>query len=302
MKKIIGIILLIFMLACNNVKTEKEIDNNYPVFKGKITKYLEKEFPGDKFYFIYGLHKERSFATNINYRGGIYSKRLNELNYVGFLELATENLNINQSKLYNLGNEYKNILWNAEYNGRAEKKAREIFGEKCNFINNWTLTRPKKINLLANYGKKNIAFNKKNSAINTVVDLFVDDLEKIDNEDLRKKTFKLAKYIYETLNYKTSLQIYVRDNDFFKNYDLVYYSIFKPFREKPEVKEILVKIKNKNRISDDEKTALIRHFDKPIMDFTSVNYKKYLITTKSKNDKLKIETIFISPIIGRKNR
>jgi hypothetical protein len=38
----------------------------------EIVQGLEEEFPEENFYFIYGLDRERSIATNIKYRGIVY--------------------------------------------------------------------------------------------------------------------------------------------------------------------------------------------------------------------------------------
>ena len=100
-------------------------------------------------------------------------------------------------------------------------------------------------------------------------------------------TYKLAKYIDEYMNYGTSLQIYVRDNSFFKNYELVYYSVYKPFREREDIKKILEKVKKQEELSEEEKVKLVRVFRKGDLDYRIENYTKLKIRFKDKEEKKK---------------
>ena len=93
-----------------------------------------------------------------------------------------------------------------------------------------------------NYGKK-VDF------LLSHINVFVEDLEKIDHQEFKKKTFELGKYMFEELNYRTALAVYVRDNSYFEDYNLVYDSIYEPFLQKEEVKTVLQKIKNKDILS-----------------------------------------------------
>jgi hypothetical protein len=68
------------------------------------------------------------------------------------------------------------------------------------------------------------------------------------------------------------LQIYVRDNDYFRNYELVKYSIYKPFREREEIKKILDKIEKDEGIIEEEKEILVRSFRKGGLDYDMKGY------------------------------
>jgi hypothetical protein len=74
------------------------------------------------------------------------------------------------------------------------------------------------------------------------------------------------------MNYVTSLQIYVRDNSYFDNYDLVKYSIYRPFRDREDIKKILEKIEKGDGISEDEKEILVRSFRKGGLDYDMKGY------------------------------
>jgi hypothetical protein len=135
-------------------------------------------------------------------------------------------------------------------------------------------------NITENLGN-DLENEKKSGYYNTIVNVFVDDLGKINIEEYKKKTYELSKYIYEYMNYVTSLQIYVRDNSYFENYELVKSSIYKPFRDKAEIKEILAKISVGKKINENQKRILVRNFRKGITYrregiFNKANHKIFL--------------------------
>jgi len=96
------------------------------------------------------------------------------------------------------------------------------------------------------------------------------------------------------MNYVTALQVYVRDNKYFEDYNLVYYSIYKPFRTREDIVQILNKIKAKEKISEEDKVALVRVFNKGGLDFDKSYYAFYLIDFRKKNETpLKYENVFL---------
>ena len=96
------------------------------------------------------------------------------------------------------------------------------------------------------------------------MNVFVDRLEDIDKEEMKQKTYKFARYLYDEINLKTYLQVYIRDNTFFENYNLVAYQVYPPFREREDIKKILEKIKSGEKITEQEKIALTNVFYKDI--------------------------------------
>ena len=115
----------------------------------------------------------------------------------------------------------KNKAKGVAINGLPIKKARELFGAKTNLYNDG-MTTEYMYDVIVRKAGQEVSWEKKVGYYYTVVNVFCDDLRKIDEEEYREKTYKLAKYIYEQMNYVTALQIFVRDNSYFKNYDLVY--------------------------------------------------------------------------------
>ena len=241
------------------------------VFAGKnetVINTFKKKFPQDNFYFIQGLDYKFDLSTNIRYRGILYSDRLEKLNYPFGLEMALEGGSDGSSYLEN----YKALFWQLEIDKPIEEKMKEIFGELSVLNNNNSMTKAKYEHLKSIRGK-NIPFEEKNGALYTVVNVFVDRLEDIDKEEMKKKTYKFAKFLYDDINLVTYLQVYIRDNSFFEDYNLVAYQVYPPFREREDIKKILEKIKAKEEISKDEKIALVNVFYKEI-GFNS-RYQKF---------------------------
>ena len=241
------------------------------VFAGKnetVINTFKKKFPQDNFYFIQGLDYKFDLTTNIRYRGILYSDRLEKLNYPFGLEMALEGGSDGSSYLEN----YKALFWQLEIDKPIEEKMKEIFGELSVLNNNNSMTKAKYEHLKSIRGK-NIPFEEKNGALYTVVNVFVDRLEDIDKEEMKKKTYKFAKFLYDDINLVTYLQVYIRDNSFFEDYNLVAYQVYPPFREREDIKKILEKIKAKEEISKDEKIALVNVFYKEI-GFNS-RYQKF---------------------------
>ena len=232
------------------------------LFAGKnstVIRTFEKKFPQDKFYFIQGLDYKFDLNTSIRYRGILYSDRLEKMGYPFGLELALEGGSDGSEYLEN----YESLFLKIEVDKPIEKKMKEIFGEKSVLNNNQPLRIGGYRWILEHKGKK-VEFAEKSDAYSTIVNVFVDRLEDIDKEKMKRKTYEFAKFLYDEMNILTYLQVYIRDNTFFENYNLVAYQVYPPFRERENIKKILEKIKNGEKITEQEKIALTNVFYKDI--------------------------------------
>ena len=192
-----------------------------------VIKTFENKFPQDKFYFIQGLDYKFDLNTSIRYRGILYSDRLEKMGYPFGLELALEGGSDGSEYLEN----YEGLFLKLQVDKPIEKRMKEIFGEKSVLNNNfWVSSEGYKISL-SKRGKK-LPFKEKSGAYSTIVNVFVDRLEDIDKEEMKQKTYKFAKFLYDEINLKTYLQVYIRDNTFFENYNLAAYQVYPPFRER----------------------------------------------------------------------
>ncbi len=284
MKKILFLLTLsLCLFSCSSISKQEQV-------KKEICAELEKS-TGDKFWFIYGLDREYSIATNIKYRGIVYSDKLEKLQWPQGVEVALDNLS--SDKMRHISDNYKGLLRQVEIDGMAEDRARKIFGEKVNLYNDGMTTEHMYKNIIKNK-KRNLSFDEKSGYYSTIVNYFVEDLDKLNNKEIKQKTFELAKFIYDEMNYVTALQVYVRDDKYFEDYNLVYYSIYKPFRERKDIQKILDKIKKKQKITEKEKEELLRVFVKGGLDFDNSYYEFYLISFNEKNEiPLKYENVFL---------
>lgn len=255
MKKLFILILsFLFIISCKDESKKVSLKKNK-----EIISMFNSKYPDDKFYFIQGLDYEKDINTNIRYRGILYSDRLEKLGYPFGMELALEENDDGWVYL----SDYEAMFLKIEVDKPIEQKMKEIFGELSVLNNNFYPSLEGFRGMLKIIGKK-IPFEDKGRADYTIVNLFVDRLEDINKEEMKKKTYEFAKFMQDEINLKTYLQVYIRDNSFFEDYELVFYQVYPPFREKEEIKKILEKIKNKEKISKQEKISLINVFYKEI--------------------------------------
>ena len=258
MKKLFILILsFLFIVSCKDEPKKVSLKKNK-----EIISMFNSKYPDDKFYFIQGLDYEKDINTNIRYRGILYSDRLEKLGYPFGMELALEENDDGWVYL----SDYEAMFLKIEVDKPIEQKMKEIFGELSVLNNNFYPSLEGFRGMLKIIGKE-IPFEDKGRADYTVVNLFVDRLEDINKEEMKKKTYEFAKFMQDEINLKTYLQVYIRDNSFFEDYKLVFYQVYPSFREKEEIKKILEKIKNKEKISQEEKVALVKVF------YKGFNYK-----------------------------
>lgn len=234
-----------------------------------VIRTFKKKFPQDNFYFIQGLDYKFDITTNIRYRGILYSDRLEKLNYPFGLELALEA----NSDGYEYLETYEGLFLKLQVDKPIEDKMKEIFGPKSVLENNFYPYIDGYREMLEIKGKK-VPFEEKGRADYTVVNLFVDKLENINKEEMKRKAYEFAKFLQDDINLKTYLQIYIRDNSFFENYNLAAYQVYPPFRNREDIKIILDKIRNKEKISEKEKITLVNVFYKHIgfnMRYTDID-------------------------------
>lgn len=254
MKKIIKILIILlitigFIYNCTSLRTITGSQNR------KVLKAFKEAYPDENFYFIYGLDYKIDLSTSIRYRGIIYSDRLAAINYPGGLEVAfSDNINV-YGEIY----DYESIFKKIEMDTPIKAKVKELFGEKIILENNVS-SASHDYEYWKKYKGKNLEDEKKLEAWNTPINVFVNDIDKIDDEEYRKKTYELAEFMYKEMNIKTTLYIYIRNDSFFNNYEFVEESLFKPFKNKEEIKNILVKIKDNKKIAEEEKIILINNF------------------------------------------
>ena len=236
MKKTLGLIFLTLgLLGCSNTSNNKIILDEF-----------KREIPGDNFYFIDGLHKDRSLFSNVKYRGLIYSDKLEKANYRGAIEISLLSLNPNKLNMSMIKRTYENALLYNEAVEPVRKKIREIFGPDVFITNNiksWRIDWHLKAMRGETPGVK--------APETTYVDVFVPDVTKINEEEYKRKAMELYSYLYEKLNVASDLYIFIR-NENLLNYNNISSYIYRPFLKKPEIKALLEKYKATGKLSPEE--------------------------------------------------
>ena len=252
MKKVLLLMLILLSFtACNNLEKEEKA-------KDYICQEL-KRYTGDNFWFVKGLDREKSFGTEVKYRGIIYSDRLQKIRWREGLEIGLSSLdNINTKYI---AYRYVSLVKSTRIESIVEEKAREMFGDKIIFYNVGMTTDHMYSNIINNQGT-NLERLKKSTYEYSVLNIFVDDLEKVDVEEYRKKVFEFGKYMSEHMNIKSALNVEIRDHKVFENYNLIRENIAPMFMDNSSIKEICEKMKRKEKLSNEEKQELIYAFYK----------------------------------------
>lgn len=274
MKKLIILILIsLSLLSCSAISKMKGSTKKAEQTKEQICKALYDK-TGVKFYFIYGFHYDSSLYASTRYRGMLYSEELEAMSWPRAVEIGLKTLDFTESDINNIVSRYKSILNVIEIDKLAQDKARELFGEKTILANDG-MTTSYMYNVIVNKKGQKLNNSEKVDYNSTKLDIFVDDLEKLDINETKKKLFTLGTYIYEELNYRTSLSVAVRDKSYFQNLTATYISIYRPFRGREDIRKILEKLENDIVISDKEEERLIKTFDWNMMDYENTNWKSF---------------------------
>ncbi len=250
------------------------------IHNSKVTKVYNKRY-NDNFYFVRGLERERSFMTSVKYRGLLYSDKLKEERVMGLLPVSFESL----AYITPYNGAVESLIWSNKLDNIMTEDARKFLGPLTiltNTTNGFFDEESVNSYLKELRLKKEVSFEEKASVYTTPVNVFVKDLESIDIEEYKKKTLDLANYMYHELNFRTSLQVYVRDEKFFTEYKRVKNAIVPPFRKEENIKKILKKIKQKQELSLDEKQQLLDVFYKNFRDERT--YKRFIADSKRKED------------------
>ncbi len=292
MKRILLVIILSFLMGCNNNK-EKEVLQ----VKEYVLGEYKKAYPNEEFYFIHGpdYNYEKS-QTNIRYRGILSTKTLEEKEYHNGFQVNLERVDspIDTRK-------YRNTLNYLEIYAPLKREAKEIFGENIIFEIDGGYTSVMQKNILERMGK-DMPRNKKTGLGKVILSAFVEDLDQeLENIDYwKEKMYELGKRYWEYYNVTGALQMYLYDKELLYNSELVKNSLNRMAREDKKIIKTMEKLERKEEIEEKKEDYLIgkittaRLFVKYI-----VNYEKPVIgirfwTDEIKNaSELKIEKVIL---------
>lgn len=254
MKKIMLLLILgIFLIGCTST-------NNRLVLES-----LENRIPDDNFYFIRGIDRDRSLSTNIRYRGIVYSDKLKEEKSFAGIQIALENMDELWKYEDDFVRQYENALAYPRATKPIRENAKKIFGDDIvvyvDFSMIWDLKGQ------ADFIEENIG-KETDEIANAMayIDIFVEDIRKVDIDEYKKKLFNLHEILYRKYNYDVKINMYLRDRKYL-TYEEIEKNIFYLYKNEPKVKELLKRYKATGELLPKEIGYLTDYFVNPFRNY-----------------------------------
>ena len=225
----------------------------------EILEVIQKQIPNDNFYFIRGLEREWGFNTNVRYRGIVYSDKLKEAKAFMGIQVALEDLD----SLYMWEDDFKDQYENALASPRLVKiireNAKDILGE--DIIVYVDLSNIFLLKEAVEFVEENIGNFIPDDEVGPpiYIDIFVDDIKKVNIDDYKKRLFELHQRLYFLYNINSDINIDLQDRKHL-NYDVVKNHIFHIFKDEPQVKKYLKKYKKEKTLPPKEMGYLMSYF------------------------------------------
>ena len=255
MKKIIlSLILGIFLVGCTST-------NNRLVLE-----ILESRIPDDNFYFIRGIDRDRSLSTNIRYRGIVYSDKLKEEKSFAGIQIALENMDELWKYEDDFVRQYENALAYPRAVTPIRENAKKIFGE--DIVVYVDLSSSFFLKEGVEFVEANIGHYVEGTKFGAMayIDIFVEDIRKVDIEEYKKKLFNLHEILYKKYNYDVDINMYLRDRKYL-TYEEIEKNIFYLYKDEPKVKELLKRYKATGELSPKEIGYLTDYFVNPFRNY-----------------------------------
>lgn len=254
MKKVMLLLIVVFsLLGCTSTNNKLVIDT------------LKKQIPNDNFYFIRGIERERSLSTNIRYRGIVYSDKLKEAKSFSGIQVALEDMEELWKYEDDFVRQYENALAYPRAVTPIRENAKKIFGDDIvvyvDFPMIWDLKGQ------ADFIEENVG-KKANEIANAMayIDVFVEDIRKVDIEEYKKKLFNLHEILYKKYNYDVDINMDLQDRKYL-TYEELEKNIFYLYKKEPKVKELLKIYKNTGELSPKEIGYLTDYFVNPFRNY-----------------------------------
>lgn len=256
-----------------------------PLNNRKVLNVIQKEIPDDNFYFVRGLDRDRSLSTNIRYRGIVYSDKLKKAESFSGIQVALENMDELWKYKESFKRQYEGALLYPRAIAPMKNSARESFGNDIIVYVDLSKTF---------FMKERVEFVEKNTGTfipdekvggTMYLDVFVDDITKVDIDEYKKKLFDLHQKLYKTYNIDSVLHLDIQDKKYL-TYEQIESNIFYIFKDEPKVKELLKKYKENGNLNTDELGYLTGYFVKYFEDEKSskISFEVYSYFVKKYQD------------------
>ncbi|MEF9985420.1 MAG: hypothetical protein RR847_04030 [Bacilli bacterium] len=224
----------------------------------KVLRAIQKQVPNDNFYFVRGLDRDRSLSTNIRYRGIIYSDKLKEAKSFSGIQIAIEDMGDLWKYEDNFKKQYEGALAYPLATAPMKENARKIFGNDIIVYVDFPMIYDLKAQtefVQNNIGKE----TDKIANMRGYIDVFVDDITKVNIDEYKKKLFELHQILYKTYHIDSILHLDVQDKKYL-TYEQIESNIFYIFKDESKVKELLKKYKKNRNLNTDELGYLTNYF------------------------------------------
>lgn len=259
MKKVIILLIVVFsLLGCTSTNNKL------------VIAVLKKQIPNDNFYFIRGLERERSLSTNIRYRGIVYSDKLKEAKSFSGIQVALEDM----EELWKYEDDYIRQYENALAYPRAvspiRENAKKLFGE--DIVVYVDLSSSFFLKEGVEFVEANIGHYVEGTKFGAMayIDVFVEDIRKVDIEEYKKELFNLHQILYKKYNYDVDINMYLRDRKYL-TYEEIKSKIFYLFKDEIIIKNLLKKYKKNGYLSSKEMGYLMDCWTQPFGKVVGIN-------------------------------
>lgn len=272
MKKIFSVVMLIFITLLTSGFTKMHND--------EVLEVIQRQVPNDKFYFIRGLEREYGFNTNVRYRGIIYSDKLKEAKAFMGIQVALEDLDSFYMWEDDFKDQYENALASPRLTKIIRENAKKVFGD--DIVVYVDLSNIFLLKEAVEFVEQNIGNFIPDDEVGppVYIDVFVDDITKVNIDEYKKKLFNLHQTLYKKYNINSDINMDLQDREHL-NYDIVKNHIFYIFKDEPQVKKYLKKYKKEKTLPPKEMGYLMDYFtryfdDENISNIWFQMYYKYV--------------------------
>ncbi|MGL4358426.1 MAG: hypothetical protein ACRCSY_07005 [Cetobacterium sp.] len=224
----------------------------------KVLQVIKEQIPDDNFYFIRGLDRDRSLSTNIRYRGIVYSDKLKEAKAFSGIQIAIEDMEQLWKYKDDFKKQYESALAYPIATTPMKENAKKIFGNDIIVYVDFPMIYDLKAQtefVQNNIGKE----TDKIANMTGYIDVFVDDITKVNVDEYKKKLFELHQTLYKNYHIDTIIYMNLRNRKYL-TYEKIESNIFYIFKDEPRVKELLKKYKEKSTLSTDGIGYLTNYF------------------------------------------
>ena len=275
MKKILTVILLIFITFLTSGFTK--------IHNDKVLEVIQKQVPDDNFYFIRGLEREYGFNTNVRYRGIIYSDKLKEAKAFMGIQVALEDLDSLYMWEDDFKDQYENALASPRLTKIVRENAKKVLGE--DIIVYIDLSEAMFLKEGVEFVEQNIGnfIPDEKVGLRVSIDVFVDDITKVNIDEYKEKVFHLQRDLYKESNINSDINMNLQDRKYL-TYDVVKNHIFYVFKDEPQVKKYLKKYKKEKTLLPKEMGYLMDYFTR-YFDSTNIPNILFQVGDDEKNYK-----------------